>query len=142
VVGEQEGLLRDKGIEVVLDLPDDLPFVLVDEDKIRQILSNLVSNAADACSSGGRIRLEGVGVDGFVEIRVVDDGEGIPPDALERIFDPFFTSKETGTGLGLYISRRLSEAQGGDLCVTSEVGSGSTFTIRLPFERRKDPISF
>jgi len=72
---------------------------------------------------------------------VVDDGEGIPPDALERIFDPFFTSKETGTGLGLYISRRLSEAQGGDLCVTSEEGSGSTFTIRFPFERRKDRIS-
>jgi two-component system sensor histidine kinase FlrB len=76
-----------------------------------------------------------------VAIGVVDDGEGIPAEVQDRVFDPFYTSKETGTGLGLYISRRLTEAQGGELGVASDPGVGSTFTILIPYENRKTPAS-
>ena len=141
VVQEQENLLAGRGVQIALTIDDDLPWVVADDDKLRQILLNLLGNASDACAQGGTIRVEARKSEGMVEIGVIDDGEGIPPEVQQRIFDPFYTSKETGTGLGLYISRRLTEAQGGELAVTSEVGVGSAFTIRIPDEKRKTPTS-
>ena len=111
-----------------------------DEDKVRQILINLLSNAIKFTSMNGHINVECSANDGTLNINVSDDGAGIPPDKLDAIFEPFvqvgrdFSSPQGGTGLGLAISRDLARRMGGDLEVQSELGKGSTFTLKL----RKD----
>ena len=109
-----------------------------DEDKVRQILVNLLSNALKFTPGGGRIAVEVALLgDTDVAIAVTDTGIGIATDQLERIFEPFVQAHEShaperGVGLGLAISRRLARAMRGDLAVTSEPGRGSTFTLMLP----------
>jgi len=125
-------------IERAVDAP---VAVQADGDKTRQVLINLVSNALDELEaasasdpvitvSAGR-NLAGDGA----WVRVRDNGPGIPPERLARIFDPFFTSKDDGTGLGLAISRKIAEAQGGSLEVESEMGHGTEFVLELPAHR-------
>jgi two-component system sensor histidine kinase PilS (NtrC family) len=106
--------------------------VRADARQFRQVLWNLLGNAADATAAGGyvRVKLSRQGQQALLE--VADSGEGIGEDDLERIFDPFFTTKERGTGLGLAIVHRIVEAHGGALSVRSEPGRGSTFTVALP----------
>jgi signal transduction histidine kinase len=116
--------------------------VLADRDKLQQILLNLLSNAVKFTEPGGRITLR-AGVradapDAVVRFEVVDTGIGIPPEQLARVFEPFvqvdakLTRTREGTGLGLAISRDLARGMGGELTVTSVVGTGSTFTLTLP----------
>jgi PAS domain S-box-containing protein len=111
-----------------------------DEDKVRQILINLLSNSIKFTSEGGRIDVVCEGKDGTLCVDVIDDGAGIPKDKLDAIFEPFvqvgrdFSSPQGGTGLGLAISRDLARRMGGDLEVKSRLGKGSTFTLTL----RKD----
>jgi signal transduction histidine kinase len=97
---------------------------------------NLLVNAAQAIEERGDITIETLALDGHVVIRVSDTGRGIPPQHLSRIFDPFFTTKAVGkgTGLGLAISHGIVEKHRGTIDVESEVGKGTTFTIRLPIE--------
>ncbi len=112
--------------------------VRADADKLRQILLNLLSNAVKFTEPGGRVVLAAEGGRGVVRLRVEDTGVGIPPDQLERIFDPFvqvdsrLTRTAGGTGLGLAISRDLARRMGGDITVESTLGAGSTFTLALP----------
>lgn len=123
-----------------LDLARDLPAVRADGYKIRQVLENLLRNAVDALPPEGEDRaLDLVTVpvssgrcDGGVEVRVRDSGCGIPPENLARIWEPFFTSKTHGTGLGLPIVRRIVEAHEGEISVISEPGRGTSFVFRLP----------
>lgn len=121
-----------------VDLEDDLPLVNMNTGKIEQVLINLVINAghaADKEDSWVRLTVRrGLKNQDTVEILVEDNGGGIPEENLERIFEPFFTTKgdESGTGLGLAISHKILEDHGGTIEVTSEVGRGTTFTIRLP----------
>ncbi|MGK2928104.1 MAG: sensor histidine kinase [Acidimicrobiales bacterium] len=119
---------------------DAIPEVYADPDKIEQVLTNLVENAAKYASPTG-MSIVG-GVDGeVVQLSVTDRGEGIPSEDLDKVFTKFFRrdhGRPTGTGLGLWISRGLVEAHGGTLTVSSVVGEGSTFTFTLPtdaFER-------
>jgi signal transduction histidine kinase len=111
---------------------------LADADKVQQILLNLLSNAFKFTSPGGSVVLSGVMQELAVLVQVTDTGRGIPADKLEAIFDPFVqvdqrrVRAQEGIGLGLSISRELSRAMGGDLTVVSELGLGSTFTLRLP----------
>jgi signal transduction histidine kinase len=112
--------------------------VRADAEKLRQIIVNLLSNAVKFTERGGRITLECTPFASTVEIAVRDSGIGIPPDQLERIFEPFvqvradLTRTAEGTGLGLAISRDLARGMGGELVVSSTMGGGSTFTLSLP----------
>jgi signal transduction histidine kinase len=116
------------------------PFAPVVPGQIQQILLNLIINARQAMSRGGRLRV-GVSANhatSMVEIRVADNGCGIPPDKLRLIFEPFYTSKEPdeeghgGTGLGLSVCRQIIEQHQGRIRVESLVGKGSAFTVKLP----------
>jgi len=115
------------------DLPESLPPVTVDPLQIGQVLRNLIANAVQAMPEGGALRVAARRFDGdFVEITVTDSGEGIAAGNMEKLFQPLFTTKSRGIGLGLAISRKLVEANGGRIEVASELGRGATFTVGLP----------
>jgi signal transduction histidine kinase len=124
------------GVEVTTDIPEDLD-IRADGQKVQEVLLNLLLNAAQAMPDGsGRIAVTAREdwSSSQVEIRVTDTGCGISAENLTKIFDPFFTTKEVGfgTGLGLSVAHGIVERHGGTLTVTSKVGEGSVFTIRLP----------
>jgi two-component system NtrC family sensor kinase len=135
-------------IEVTMDLDRDLPQVWVDEDLIKQVIMNILVNAQQAIEDEGSITIRsrraaearspelGGEPMPMIEISVTDTGCGIPAKDLQRIFDPFFTSKGVGkgTGLGLSVSHGIVMAHNGAIEVDSEVGKGSTFRIYLPLE--------
>ncbi len=145
------GLLKDKPVRLYQEIEPDLPNVMGDEFRTRQALLNLVSNAAKFTPQGSitiacfRTELDGVPM---VQVSVTDTGIGIPRDKLDVIFEPFqqvdnnAARQYEGTGLGLPISRKLIEKQGGRMWVESEVGVGSTFSFALPiagFEKGEQP---
>jgi hypothetical protein len=126
--------LRRREITLDLDIAADVPQAQLDTAKMRQVLLNLVNNAADAMDGGGRITLR---AGSFPDRRdliltVQDDGPGIAEENQAKIFEPFFTTKFTGTGLGLAIARSLVEQHGGSLELETVVGEGTTFFIFLP----------
>jgi signal transduction histidine kinase len=125
-------------VTISIDLYPNLPCLAADEDQIREVLTNLYMNAFQAMSRGGTValsthRANGVGGRGpGVMIRVADEGEGIPSEALENIFEPFYSTKKKGLGLGLAISFGIVNGHGGTIEVESIEGVGSTFTVWLP----------
>ena len=121
-------------IEVDLRFADGFPDVYADPDKMEQVLTNLVENACKYASPQG-MRIEGLVQDGSASLSVTDAGEGIPTEDLPKVFTKFFRrelGKPTGSGLGLWISRGLVEAHGGQLTATSIPGEGTTFSFTLP----------
>jgi signal transduction histidine kinase len=120
-----------QAIEVAVDCPAGLPHALGDRDQLRIVLGNLIRNARDAMSAGGRLAISAAASDGVVELAVADTGVGIETENLARIMEPLYSTKASGLGLGLAISRSIVEKNQGSLRVTSEPGRGSTFTIRL-----------
>lgn len=122
------------GVRVALDVGPTLPAVEGNETQLQQILLNLIVNARDAMEQGGTLTLRGRREEGKVVLEVGDTGAGIAPELLGRIFDSFFTTKPPGkgTGLGLAICRALTHDHGGSLDAVSELGAGTTFTLRLP----------
>jgi signal transduction histidine kinase len=120
----------------------DRPVVPVVAGQIEQILLNLIINARQAMSNGGRLRIDvrANPVAGMAEIRIADTGVGIPPEQLRMIFEPFYTTKAPdengrgGTGLGLSVCRQIIEQHHGRIRVESVVGKGSTFTVKLPLQ--------
>jgi PAS domain S-box-containing protein len=138
IVSESISLTRKQGAfqDVILDkeLSKGIPSVYVDKDQIQQSLINLILNAIDATEAGGKIRIATIyhPENDTVDIVVSDNGQGIHEDDLNHIFEPFFTSKDRGTGLGLAITHGLIKQNGGSIDVESQVGKGTTFTIRLP----------
>jgi two-component system NtrC family sensor kinase len=122
---------RTHGIEVERDLQP-VPNVLADVGQLRQAYLNIAINACDAMGASGRLRVTTRAREDAVEIAFADTGPGIPPDKLPHIFDPFFTTKEKGTGLGLSVVYGIVDRHGGVVDVKTEVGRGTTFTIRLP----------
>ena len=128
-------------ITVVREYADDLPAVAGVVDQLKQVLLNLLNNAADACEGSGTITVATeVSARGKVAVRVRDTGVGIDPDNLRHIFQPFFTTKSAkrGTGLGLPVSYGIVKKHGGDIEVQSERGKGSTFSIFLPINKVKN----
>jgi len=130
------------GIQVQLQLDPDLPPVLCDAAQIEQVLLALVMNALDALPQGGNLWLTTSFSREHNHVRIVvrDDGSGIPPEILPRIFEPFLTTKETGrgVGLGLAISHSILERHSGTIEVQSEAGRGTTFTVTLPWDADRD----
>ena len=136
--------LHGSHIRPVFELPRDLWAVEVDNSQIHQVIHNLVINAVQAMPHGGYLRIHAVNrtVTGpenhalppgnYVQISVADEGCGVSPEALPRIFDPYFTTKKTGNGLGLAMCDVIIRNHGGRITVTSELGKGTTFHIHLP----------
>lgn len=148
--------LRARKVELVVDVPAAQPTLPLDPGQIRQALLNLIRNAIEAMPDGGTIHVDArrvklssgqlvdtshpiddsttrpIAKGDFIEIAVRDTGTGIPPENLDRIFEPFFTSKEGGTGLGLAIARQIAVDHGGSLTCESAPRSGTTFRLILP----------
>lgn len=129
------GLAQNKKVEVLLDLGK-LPLLRCYPAKINQVVLNLLANAIDACSPGGKVTVRTCAVADGVEIHVIDNGPGIAADLRDKIFDPFFTTKPPGkgTGLGLSISQGIVEDHGGRIEVESTPGQGAHFRIWLPLQ--------
>jgi signal transduction histidine kinase len=114
------------------DVVPPLPPVLIDRSLVSRALANVVENSLHAMPGPGRLRLTGHGEGAWVVIEVEDSGLGMDEEALARVFEPYFSTKSTGTGLGLPIAKRNIELSGGSVSVHSEQGHGTTVTIRLP----------
>jgi signal transduction histidine kinase/DNA-binding response OmpR family regulator/putative methionine-R-sulfoxide reductase with GAF domain len=144
VMSTAVALVKDKGVELQTSLPDDLPVIRADSRRVRQVLLNLVGNAAKFTEEGF-IRVEAAFDEEEVTISVVDSGIGIPKDKLEMIFEAFTqvdassTRRAGGTGLGLSICQSFVEMHGGRIWVESEIGEGSTFSFALPIEGPPPP---
>lgn len=126
------------GLEFDLALNPELPQVLGDPVKLRQVLHNLIKNAQEAMVAGtsGRMQISTRGVEknrhDFIEIRLCDNGPGIPPDQADRIFDPYVTHKAKGTGLGLAIVKKIVEEHGGSIRLDGTYRGGAAFVVTLP----------
>jgi signal transduction histidine kinase len=104
-------------------------------EKLRQVLVNLVRNAAEAAGSGGKVEVRVAEHDGSAEVAVEDSGPGVPAERRDRLFEPFFTTKPRGTGLGLAVSRAIARAHGGELDAGPAPAGGARFALRLPLRR-------
>jgi len=124
--------LRRAGVELAVELPP-LPPIAADENQLRQALLNLMRNAAEAMASGGgRLSVSATVETRALEITVADTGPGIAAEHLDKIFDPFFSTKERGTGLGLALTQQIIAEHGGRISVETKLGQGTTFRVRLP----------
>jgi signal transduction histidine kinase len=141
-----EGQISAQGVTVQREFQQDLPFCMADRKRLHRCVSNLVSNAIQAMPNAGQLTLRtalvhmafpasrppGTKPEPAIRVTVTDSGQGIPPDRLSRIFDPFYTTKEKGVGLGMAITHRIVEDHKGTIDVDSEVGKGATFTLHFP----------
>ncbi len=139
VIREVEQLLeteaKKRGVDIVEDLDSRLPPVSADANQMKQVLLNLMKNALEAMDGGGRLVLKSGAEEGHVWFSVTDTGVGMTPEVLGRIFNPFFTTKAKGTGLGLAVIHKIVTDHHGSLLVDSTPGQGSTFVVKLPKEQ-------
>jgi two-component system NtrC family sensor kinase len=115
-------------------LAQDLPIIASDQAQLQQVFLNLISNAIDAIGKEGLIAVRSERSGQELQVRISDNGRGIPEELQKKVFDPFFTTKEKekGTGLGLWISYSIIEKMGGTIDLKSKPGEGTTFTVKLP----------
>ena len=125
--------LQDRDIVVEQELRSDLPLLQLDRDQMKQAFYNVIKNSVEAMHRHGTLRIRTDLADTHVIVRFVDTGGGISAGNLSRVFEPYFTTKPTGSGLGLLIVRRIVREHGGELSIESSQGEGLTLTIRLPF---------
>jgi signal transduction histidine kinase len=119
-------------INCVLEVASETLFIDVDPELLHRALSNLILNAMDAMPDSGTLTLSAKSQEDKVEIRVADTGEGLTPEECERLFTPYYTTKQHGTGLGLAIVQSVVADHNGAIAVESRVGGGATFVITLP----------
>ena len=124
--------LAASGIECVLDLAEDAPPVYYDERLMKQALLNLVKNAIAAMSAGGRLSISTEAAEGELKLTIADTGTGIPEANLSKIFEPYFTTRDSGSGLGLTVVFKIIKEHQGEIVVSSKEGEGSVFCITLP----------
>ncbi|MFN2269695.1 MAG: response regulator [Anaerolineae bacterium] len=125
--------LQHRRVAIKRALSTDLPPIVVAPDELEQVFINLVLNAVDAMPDGGTLRVASwQAEDGRLAVAFSDTGHGIAPEDLKRVFEPFFSTREDGTGLGLTVSHNVVERHGGEIAVESSVGQGTTFTVWLP----------
>jgi two-component system, sporulation sensor kinase E len=125
--------LQDREIVVEQELRSDLPLLQLDRDQMKQAFYNVIKNSVEAMHRHGTLRIRTDLADTHVIVRFVDTGGGMSAENLSRVFEPYFTTKPTGSGLGLLIVRRIVREHGGELSIESSQGEGLTLTIRLPF---------
>jgi signal transduction histidine kinase len=119
-------------VQVIKNLDPATPRTLADEGQLRQVFLNLLRNSREAMAGGGKLTIESRAVSGDAEIVFADSGRGMAGEVRERVFEPFFSTKEGGTGLGLAVSQQIIQAHGGSIRCESQPGRGTTFVIRLP----------
>ena len=139
VVESQRNIKKPENIKIEMKFPNGLPAVFADPAQVRLVIGNLLENAYQAMPEGGMLRITGkekmLKKRSYVALDFQDTGSGIAPENLARIFEPLFTTKQRGIGLGLATSKNLAESNGGTLTVSSEPGRGSLFTLMLPSEK-------
>lgn len=124
--------LRESGIEVAEEYDDEIPRVELDEKYLKQALLNIIKNAQAAMPEGGVLSVSTSVKDDMVAIAISDNGTGISEEVREKIFEPYFTTKEFGSGLGLTVVYKIIKEHGGEIALQSREGVGTTFTIMLP----------
>lgn len=133
ILSEFDDKIAKSGIKIVKRLPKkDQVSLNADAPKIRQVFTNVVKNAVESMPAGGTLRVSAKEKEGFLVTVIADIGVGIPKENIERIFEPFFTSKIGGTGLGMAIAKHFIDMHGGEITVESEEGRGTIVTITLP----------
>jgi signal transduction histidine kinase len=140
-VTSHEALARDKGVILVYETGGEPLAAHADRARIMQLLQNLLGNAVKFCKSGDRISVTCRARGAYAHIEISDTGPGIAADDMPRIFEPYYSAsgkhQKTGTGLGLYISKGIVDAHGGEIGCTSQPGAGTTFVITLPLTTEK-----
>jgi signal transduction histidine kinase len=140
------------GVEVRVDIPEALRPIQGDPAQLRQIFTNFLTNAFEAMNGAGLVEITAVAQAGEEEtgpdqngptvvITVSDNGPGIPPEVMDRIFSPFFTTKPQGSGLGLAIVRKIVDAHDGRIDVSERAGGGTVFRVTLPFRSQQQLFS-
>jgi signal transduction histidine kinase len=140
---------KEKSVEIVRRFGHDLPKVWIDREQMKQVFMNVILNAIQAMQDGGSIviatslsaRSDGELIREYVQIEIRDTGVGIPEENLEHIFDPFFTSKDEGSGLGLAVSHQIVQEHGGFMTVESQLGKGTAFFVHVPIGKPVRPIT-
>jgi signal transduction histidine kinase len=134
--------LTEKRVELVTDIPPDLPAMEADPELLRTCLINIISNAAQAMPDGGKVTLGARfdAAESVFRLSFADEGIGIRPEDLPKILQPYFTTREAGIGLGLAITERIVKEHGGKLSVASTLGKGTVFTLELPAQRKEQEI--
>jgi two-component system, sporulation sensor kinase E len=129
--------IRDRDILVEVEVAEDVPHASLDRNQIKQAFFNIIRNAMQAMANGGLLKIAVTCNDRFVIVSFTDTGPGIPPENLGSLFEPYFTTKSEGTGLGLMIVQRIVRDHGGEIEVRSEPNKGTTFTLFLPRDERR-----
>jgi len=129
-----------ENVELIKDINNALPMVMVDGDQIKQVFLNIALNALQAMGEeGGRLEIRAADKGKFVEVEFIDTGGGIPDSIKNKIFDPLFTTKAKGVGLGLSVCKTIIERHQGDIKMKSQAGKGTTFTLSLPTQKIPEP---
>lgn len=137
-----EAQAAENHIRIGLIEQENVPKIMGDREFLRSVFNNLLINAMQSMGSGGgslNVKIMPGESDGFVRFEVSDTGSGIPEENLSKIFEPYFSTKETGTGLGLAIVQKIVDVHRGSICVESQFGEGTKFTVKLPSANRSEP---
>jgi signal transduction histidine kinase len=129
---------KRRNIETRISCPEQIPQIMIDRGQFKQLLINLIKNAEDAMPSGGLLEISLMEIKDNFLLLVKDTGYGIPAELTRRIFDPYFTTTDNGTGLGLSLVQYIVNAHDGWVDVESQKGSGSTFIVSIPFHREDE----
>jgi two-component system, sporulation sensor kinase E len=129
--------IQDRDIVVKQELRADLPLLQLDREQMKQVFYNVIKNSLEAMRRHGTLRIRTDLDDTHVVVSFVDTGGGMSVENLSRVFEPYFTTKPSGTGLGLLIVRRIVREHGGELSIESSQDKGLTLTIRLPYVEKR-----
>jgi signal transduction histidine kinase len=129
--------LEDSGIRVEVDVVNQPPPVLADRQQLKQVFFNVIKNAMEAMTRGGRLRIEARSDDAWAYLAFADSGVGIAPEDLPRVFQPYFSTKGGGHGLGMMIVQRILRGHGGQIGLESLSGRGTTVTLQFPLKDRR-----
>jgi len=125
--------MKQRNVELVAELESGLPTIQADENQLRQAFLNLLRNAGESMGeAGGKVIIRTAKHDGSIRVEIADQGEGISAENLAQIFEPFFSTKRHGTGLGLALTQQIFDEHGGSIRVVSKIGEGTTFVVELP----------
>ena len=132
LMGFMQYELEQAGIQSVVDLEDSIPHIMMDEKFMKQAILNMVKNAMNAMPEGGRLVVSSRKKGDEVILRIIDDGIGMSSEVMGKIFEPYFTTRDFGSGIGLTLVYKIIKEHGGDISVVSQEGRGTTFTLSFP----------
>ena len=140
VLRVQEVELSDRNLDVGVEVADALPSILGDRGQLKQVFFNVIKNAMEAMGEGGRLRIVASSDDDFLYMKFHDTGSGIGEADLSRVFQPYFTTKSTGHGLGMMIVNRIMQEHGGQVGIESREGDGTLITLQFPLQHRRSRL--